>query len=151
MTVTKKERVSVMKKTARFSKTLMLLKVVMYFVAAIWGMVFGMIFPLTLLISYDPDIHESFLKSIAALWLGTAVAGYIIPCFLVKFKLYKIAAALSLSGAVAIFVVHSFFFANWQLYMPLLLETVAIVLIAILAFISEKKNRDDAPAPSILG
>ncbi|MCL1789278.1 MAG: hypothetical protein FWG33_02890 [Oscillospiraceae bacterium] len=134
-------------------KMILLLKFLMNFIAAVWGMVLGIIIPVSLLVSvgYDDSDYESRLGYAAVIWLAASVLGFVVPCFLVKFKLYKTAVILTLAGAVLILYVFDTFPANWGAYMPLLVETVAVVLIMILDISQKKKIKDNAPSESILG
>jgi hypothetical protein len=142
-------------------KNLSVLKILMQFIAAIWGIVFIVLFPAMMLA--DPTFNEYVPQYIPLIWLMTALICFVSPCILVKLKYYKIAAGLTLTGAVLILFIH--FSINkyaagsiaW-FYMPLLLETLITVLIALKANMGEirrrryeKKKRENADAPSILG
>ena len=127
------------------------LKVIMFFVAAIWGIVLGTLIPISLLMGFDEALYESVVQRVAVIWLITSFIGFVVPCFLVKFKMCKFAAALTLAGATSILYIFFVFPANRWAYMPLLVETVAVVIIAILAHVKEKEKRENAPAESILG
>lgn len=129
-------------------KIISFLKFIMYFIAAIWGMVLGILIPASLLISVDYSEYK--FNYTPVLWLITSVIGFIVPCFLVKFGLHKIAAALTLAGTVSLFFIYNEFPTNWVAYMPLSVETVAVVVIAILAGRIKKAELDNAPAKSIL-
>ena len=123
----------------------------MHFIAAIWGIVFVTIFPLMMLIS--PFLAESLPKYLPVLWLVTAVVGFVIPCFLVQLKFYKTAAILCSAGAVSLMFVHAALPKNgivW-FYMPLLAETLIIIVIAVLEHRKVQKELDNMPAESILG
>ena len=137
------------------------LKVVMLFITAIWGLIFGIFVPVTFMVDPEGLVPENFPPHIPVLWLTAAVAGFIVPCFLIKLKVYKVAAALSIAGGIAIIALHialSKFGGFGWLYMPLLLGGAAVVLIAVLDNWGayrikryQKKKRETAPAPSILG
>ena len=125
----------------------------MNFTAAIWAMVLGVIIPISMLA--DSEITKGLPAHVPVLWLITSVIGFIVPCFLVKFKLYKIAAALTSGGAVSLLILSSLLENavdgfGW-FYMPLLVETGAVVLIAVLISIQKRQEKHNAPAESILG
>ncbi|MCL1903830.1 MAG: hypothetical protein FWF94_05395 [Oscillospiraceae bacterium] len=130
-------------------KTIFLLKLLVNFIGAIWGMVLGVLIPVSLIVSYDAEIYE--FNYITVLWLITSVIGFVIPCFLLKFKLYKTAAALTSAGAVSLLFVFNAFPKNWWAYMPLLLETAAVILIMGFNINQNKRLKDNAPSESIIG
>jgi hypothetical protein len=130
-------------------------KVITYFISAIWGMILGVFVPVTMLT--DPELSEIVPAYVPILWLSTSVVCYIVPCFLMKLKLNKIAAVLTLAGAVSLIVIHislaepvrdsSGF--EW-FYLPLLAETVAVCGIAATELREKREARDNAPAESVL-
>jgi hypothetical protein len=134
---------------------LLLSKIILFFVAAIWGIVLGVLVPASMLIW--EDIATEVPAYVPALWLCASVAGYIAPCVLVRLKLFKTAAALSTGGAVAVIIVHyslSHYVVNMQFvwfYLPLLSATVATIVIAVIKYAEKIAESHDAPAPSILG
>ena len=122
----------------------------MQFIAAVWGIVFVVLFPVMMLIS--PVSTNGLPAYVPLLWLITAIAGFVVPCFLIAFKLYKPAAILCAAGAGALLFVHAALPNNaimW-FYMPLLLELPIAVGIAILDHKQKQKEHDNAKAPSIL-
>ncbi|MCL2036252.1 MAG: hypothetical protein FWG83_02545 [Oscillospiraceae bacterium] len=145
-------------------KTILILKIAMLFITAIWGLLSGIFTPLTILSDPFGDFAELGVPVyIPVMWLVTSVAGFIAPCFLVMLKIHKVAAGLGGAGFVALLVMH-FSLIDYAvndiawLYLPLLLQTVTVVLIAVFANMSEirikrfeKKKSKEAPAPSILG
>jgi len=126
----------------------------MFFIAAIWGVVLGVILPVGMLIF--PEAENAPLY-IPILWLAAAVIGFIAPCVLVRLKLYRLSAALSLAGAVGIIIVHFAlmpYTVDGQIawfYMPLLAETAAVVTLAVLDHAEKTNAKHNAPAESILG
>jgi len=126
------------------------LKAFMLFVTAIWGFVLGVFGSVVML----ADKNENPLpKSFYAAWLIISVFGFITPCFLVMLKKYKSAAALSVVGGIAVVVLHTRSVNKAApLYLPLLTETLAAVIIAVITRKRKTplKNKD-APAPSVLG
>jgi hypothetical protein len=136
----------------------MFLKILVQFITAIWGIVFVLLLPVGMLIT---AAEVKYLPTyIPVLWIITAIVGFVVPCFLMKFRLYITAAAISVAGAVGLIIVHIALPDNYVMffYMPLFAETVALILLAIFANMGEirrrryqKKKLLDAPAPSILG
>ncbi|MCL1831986.1 MAG: hypothetical protein FWG45_03630 [Oscillospiraceae bacterium] len=134
---------------------ILFLKIVMYFVAAIWGLVLGCILPVGMLAFPEGDSIPAYIP---VMWIIACVAGFIAPCVLVRLKRNKIAAGLSIAGAAVIIVVH-FALDPYTIddsaiawfYMPLLAETVAVSLIAWGDIAESLRAKHDAPAESILG
>ncbi|MCL2633784.1 MAG: hypothetical protein FWD34_04635 [Oscillospiraceae bacterium] len=149
-------------------KTIILLKAVMLFVTAVWGVLFGIMGPVALYFNIA-DNRLAGLPVVSAvvptMWMITAIAGFIVPCFLVMFKLYKTSAVICMCGTIALFVLHGIISNErytsddvFWLYMPLLLETIAVILIAVFANMGyirikmyEREKQKNAIAPSILG
>jgi hypothetical protein len=143
-------------------KTILFLKAVMLFITAIWGIILGILVPVTILA--DPhSMIEGVPAHASVLWLVTAVAGFVVPCFLVMLKLYKVAACIAAAGIIPLFITHSVLSAytingfGW-FYLPLSVESIVIVMIAVYANRGEirrkryrKQKAKNAPAPSILG
>ena len=127
-----------------------LLKVLMQVIAAIWGVVFVVIFPVMMLLS--PQIVEGLPTYVPLLWLVTAVVGFVVPCFLVQFKFYKTSAVICSVGAVALLFVHGTLPNNniaW-FYLPLLLEMPAAIAIAAIHAHKKQKEYNSKPAQSVL-
>ena len=115
-------------------------------------MVLGVLIPLTMLA--DPELSKGLPSNAPVLWLITSVAGFVVPCFLVRFRLYKTAAILTSAGAASLFAVRALLQNaiagfGW-FYLPLLTETVAVILIAVLVWRVKQNERDNAPAPSVI-
>ena len=138
------------------------MKVIMYFFAAIWGVVFGILVPITLM--FDIEGVEKLPAFIPVMWIITSFVCFIAPCVLVKLELHKIAAGFTLCGFVMLFVIHFLLLKNSVssgiafFYLPLVCETIAVCLIALFSDMGEirrkryqKKKAKIAPAPSILG
>jgi len=147
-------------------KSILLLKIAMLFITAIWGVFLGVLVPLTMLL--DPyEFIENIPTYVAVLWLATAAIGFIVPCFLVMLKFYKVAAGFVIGGSVALLVTGSFLsiytISGFGLfYLPLHIDTIVIVMLAYFMNIGDirikrhqkrkaKKQKENAPAPSILG
>jgi hypothetical protein len=136
------------------------LKAVMLFITAVWGVLFGVWAPVAMLSAPE----ESGLPSwVYVMWLIVSVAGFIIPCFLIMLKAYKTATALIIPGTAALFVMR-YVMSNYEvmntaiLYMPLLLETVAVILVSVFSNsekiskkLRERREYKNAPSPSVLG
>jgi len=133
-----------MKKITAFLKALVL------FITAVWGFILGVFGPAAMLAGKSPNASPKWL----AAWLIISVIGFIVPCFLIRFGAYKTAAVLSAAGAIALLILHGYSESPKAapLYLPLLTETLAAVLIAVITRKRKipAKNKD-APAPSVLG
>ncbi|MDR0222884.1 MAG: hypothetical protein LBI38_05045 [Oscillospiraceae bacterium] len=136
------------------------------FITAIWGVLFGTLSPVAMLtMPAENGIPAGLPGRYYVMWMIIALAGFVIPCFLVMLKLYKTAAVLCAGGTVALFIMHSLITSGGSvsgdvvaLYFPLVFETISVTLIAVLGNIdvisdkrSEREKRKNAPAPSILG
>ncbi len=97
-------------------------------------------------------------------WLIISIVCYIAPTFLIMLKEYKISAGISLVGFVCVLVLHELFSngktsgIGKELYLPLLLITILVVLLAIFANwdnihgkLDDRQAKKTAVAPSILG
>jgi len=129
-----------MKKLTAFLNALVM------FITAVFGFVLGIFGPIGMLGDKDGPLPPKFYVA----WLIIAVTGFIIPCFLLRFKAYKSAFALSLIGAAAVIALHIYNPVKKAapLYLPLLGETFLIVLIFI---INRPKKPEEKAAPSVLG
>ena len=149
--------------TEQMKKHITLLKVIMLFVTAVWGLLLGVLSPLTILLDPHELIGAQIPDYIPILWILTSVCGFVIPCFLVMLKRCKIAAAVCGVGTVSLIVTHVVIMKYsipdfaW-FYMPLLADTVVIWLIALYSNMGEirqkryqKQKAKNAPTPSILG
>ena len=138
-----------------YTMMLLLSKFILFFIAAIWGIVLGILVPASMLIW--EDIASEVPAVIPALWLCASVAGLIAPCVLVRLKMYRIAAVSSVAGAFAMIAVH-FAMSNYIVnalfmwfYLPLLAGTAATLIILVLDLLEKRNDKHNAPAPSILG
>jgi len=138
------------------------LKGLTLFITAIWGLLFGVFGSIVMLT--DPDkTGEGLPDWIYIMWLIVALIGFIIPCFLVMLKAYKTAAGIVTAGTVALIIMRVQMeqyssMDTASLYLPLLLSTLSIILIAVFANMGkirismyEREKRRNAAAPSILG
>ena len=126
----------------------------MMFVAAIWGVFSGIFSPLVVM------GNEVVPTYIPLLWMITAVVGFVSPCFFIKFRCYKTAVSLVILGTISLIIMHILLMGYassgiaW-LYMPLLVQTVAVVLIPVMVhrdeIIRKRYEKKYACAPSILG
>ncbi|MDR0196638.1 MAG: hypothetical protein LBI36_00250 [Oscillospiraceae bacterium] len=149
-------------------KIIVFFKALMLFIAAVWGILFGILSPLAMLtVPPEPDGLPAvgLPKKFYLMWMAVSFFGFVVPCFLVMLKLYKTAASLCVAGTVALFIMHALITSGGtvsgdavSLYFPLLFETIAVVLIAVFGNIDvisekagERRKKKDAPAPSVLG
>lgn len=146
-----------------------ILKFIMLFLAAIWGIGCGVLFPAVILSTGDSLVSADIAESpYIIVWLLTSVIGYVIPAVLVMCRLCKIATCLSLCGFIGTLVVYSGFADLYkytqesngptELYMPCIFITIIIIAITVLenigvikAMLDEKREKENAPAPSIFG
>ena len=125
----------------------------MYFIAAVWGIGLGVLVPVTMLA--DAEFAEAMPPAGPTLWLFTSAIGFVLPCFLVKFGKLKLAALLTSIGAALLIVAHGFMNPHaisgfrW-FYLPLIVESAAIIAIAALDAADRRNQLRNAPAPSIL-
>lgn len=93
-------------------------------------------------------------------WMAISVIFYIVPTFLVIFKKYKIAGAMSIAGMIGLFIMYGTMYdlGGYQLYLPLIFNTIVTVLIAFFGNwdnIHQKMLANEmakkAEAPSVLG
>lgn len=146
-----------------------ILKGIMLFLAAIWGIGCGVLFPaVILLVGADvvpADIAES---PVIIIWLITSIIGYVIPSILVMCRLCRTASVLSVIGFAGTLFVYSGFAELYQhtegsngpteLYMPCIFITLLIIIITVLenadkikAMLDGRHERKNAAAPSIFG
>ena len=129
----------------------------MFIIVAIWGLVIGVVFPLSMLLF--SEIGEALPVYIPILWLFATVAGYITPCVFVKLKMYRIAAGLSIGGAILLLVLHLGFLDyitenmvfNGGFYLPLLIAILTVITMAGIDMAEKARQKHNAPAESILG
>ncbi len=146
-----------------------ILKVIMLFLAAIWGIGGGILFPAVILATGDSLVAAEIAESpVIIIWLITSVIGYVIPSVLVMCRLCKTASVMSLAGFVGTLFVYSGFAELYQyteesngpteLYMPCIFITILILAITVLentdkikAALDGKHEKENTAAPSIFG
>ena len=146
-----------------------ILKGIMLFLAAIWGIGCGILFPsVILLVGSDVVPAEIAESPVIIIWLITSAVGYIIPSILAMCRLCKTASVLSVAGFAGTLFVYSGFAELYQhtegsngpteLYMPCMFITLLIIAITVLenadkikAAIDNKHEKKNAAAPSIFG
>ncbi len=141
-----------------------ILKVLEIIVAALWGIVCGIITPLFLMYGdiVPADLAEHYVLKV---WIVSS-AVYIIGTFIVMLKLYKTALCFHGAGLISSIYIYSVFQGLSRdgsgmaegLYMPLMFLTaftLAIVIMANYDKINQRlnKNREKQyeAAPSLLG
>ena len=140
-----------------------ILKVIEIILVAIWGVVFGIFAPLSL-ISSGEAISEHYILWV---WLINSVVCYLAGTVIVMMKHYKVALCFHTVGLAASIFIYGVFNSLFegtngqnpaQLYMPVIavfFVTLAITLISnsgeINRLLSTKKEKKYEAAPSILG
>ncbi len=141
-----------------------ILKVLEIIVAAIWGIVCGIITPLLIIYGdiVPADLAEHYVFKV---WIASS-AVYIIGTFIVMLKGYKTALGFHAAGLISSIYIYGVFQGLLQngngmaagLYMPLMLLTaftLAIVIMANYDKINQKLNKSKEKqfeaAPSLLG
>ena len=146
-----------------------ILKIIMLFLTAIWGIGCGILFPVFILATGSEIVPEDIANSPTVIvWLITSVIGYVIPAVLVMCRLCKTASVLSVAGFIGTLAVYSGFAELYQyteessgpaeLYLPCIFITIIILAVTVLensdkikAWLDNKKEEKNAPAPSIFG
>ena len=145
-----------------------ILKIIETGIVCVWGVFFGIFFPAVILISGEDVFDIAAHTGLLVLWLVTCTAGYLLPAALILGKHYRIAAALSVAGFIALLVINSQFAVLYvnnpdsrgpsELYMPLIFATILDIIILaveeranIAKLLAVKKAEKEAKAPSILG
>lgn len=139
----------------------------MLILTAIWGLGCGVLFPVFILAAGSEIVHEAIASDpVIVVWLITAVVGYVIPASLVMCHFYKTAAGLSAAGFAGILFVYARFAVLYagveenvgptELYLPCVLITILIIIIAVLenldkikARLEKKSAQKEEIAPSI--
>lgn len=139
----------------------------MLILTAIWGLGCGVLFPVFILSAGSEIVHETIASDpVIVVWLITAVVGYVIPASLVMCRFYKTAAGLSAAGFAGILFVYARFAVLYagveenvgptELYLPCVLITILIIIIAVLenldkikARLEKKSAQKEEIAPSI--
>ncbi len=144
-----------------------ILKILMLILTAIWGLGCGVLFPTFILAAGSEIVHEAIASDpVIVVWLITAVVGYVIPAALVMCQFYKVAAGMSLAGFGGILFVYARFAVIYagveenigptELYLPCVLITILVIIIAVLenldkikARLEKKSAQKEEIAPSI--
>ena len=143
-----------------------ILKVIELILTALWGVIFGIFTPLSLM--YSGIVADSISQHyVLRVWLINSVVCYLVGTIIVMMKHYKVALCFHTLGmAVSIFI-YGVFCGIYdgvnaqnpaQLYMPVIsifFVTLAITVIAnfkeINRKLSTRKEKKYEAAPSILG
>lgn len=146
-----------------------ILKCIMLFLTAIWGIGCGILFPLVILGMGEEVVTADIANDyVIIVWLITSIIGYVIPAILVMCKLCKTASVMSLMGFIGTLIVYSRFAELYahiednvgpsELYLPCIFITLTILAITVIENrfkikgILEKRNDEkNAVAPSIFG
>ena len=147
-----------------------LLKIAETLLVCVWGVFFGMLFPICIMIFGSEIIPADIAGQtwLMAVWLATSVVGYVVPAALIFGKHHRIAAVLSVIGFIGVLIVDAGFAQLYRntaestgpdpIYLPLIFVTILDIFICaveerdnIKRFFENKKEKDDAPAPSIFG
>lgn len=146
-----------------------ILKFIMLFLAAIWGIGCGILFPAVIL-AVGPEIVPADIAEspYIIVWLITSIIGYVIPAVLVMCKFCKAASIMSIIGFAGTLTVYSGFAELYkyteesngptELYMPCIFITIIIIAITVLenadkikGMLDGRREKENAPAPSIFG
>lgn len=142
------------------------LKVLEIILTAIWGIIFGVLTPLSVM--YAGIVDESIANHyIVKVWLTNSVLCYFVGTIIVMLGLYKIALGFHTVGLVTSLVIYGVFQDMYagieaqnpaQLYMPIIFVTIITLAITILANykkitdkLSQSNEKKYEAAPSILG
>ncbi len=133
---------------------------------AIWGIIFGIFTPLSVMYAgiVDNSIANHYIVKV---WLVNSVLCYFVGTIIVMLGFYKIALGFHTVGLVVSLVIYGVFQDMYsgieaqnpaQLYMPIIFVTFATLAITILANykkiadkLSQSNDKKYEPAPSILG
>lgn len=140
-----------------------ILKVIEIIIAALWGIVFGIFAPLSLITSGEP-ISEHYILWV---WLINSAVCYVVGTIIVMLRCYKVALCfhtLGLAVSIYIYAVFNSLFEGTngqnpaQLYMPIITLFFTTLVIALIAnykeinrLLSTKREKKYEAAPSILG
>lgn len=133
---------------------------------AIWGIVFGVLTPLSVM--YAGIVDESIANHyIVKVWLVNSVLCYFVGTIIVMLGLYKVALGFHTVGLVTSLVIYGVFQDMYagieaqnpvQLYMPIIFVTIITLAITIIANykkitdkLSQSGDKKYEAAPSILG
>lgn len=133
---------------------------------AIWGIIFGMLTPLSIMYAgiVDDTIANHYIVKV---WLVNSVLCYFVGTIIVMLGFYKIALGFHTAGLVTSLVIYGVFQNMYsgieaqnpaQLYMPIIFVTITTLVITILANykkitdkLSQSNDKKYEAAPSILG
>lgn len=133
---------------------------------AIWGIVFGILTPLSVM--YAGIVDESIANhAIVKVWLINSIVCYLVGTIVVMLGLYKVALGFHTVGLVVSLVIYGVFQDMYsgieaqnpaQLYMPVIFVTIITLIITILANykkitnkLSQSSDKKYEAAPSVLG
>lgn len=133
---------------------------------AIWGIVFGILTPLSVM--YAGIVDESIANHvIVKVWLINSIVCYLVGTIIVMLGLYKVALGFHTVGLVVSLVIYGVFQDMYsgieaqnpaQLYMPVIFVTIITLIITILANykkitnkLSQSSDKKYEAAPSVLG
>ena len=146
-----------------------ILKIIETGLTCIWGVFFGIFFPVAILLVgaeiVPKDIAESY---VIVLWLIVSVIGYVIPAALILCKMHKTAVVMSILGFIGTLVVYGGFASLYAavedsvgptgLYLPCIFITILDIAIAaveerenIKRLLEGRNDKKEEKAPSILG
>ena len=146
-----------------------ILKIIETGLTCIWGVFFGIFFPVAILLTgseiVPKDIAESY---VIVLWLIVSVIGYVIPAALILCKRHKTAAVMSVLGFIGTLTVYGGFASLYaavedsvgptELYLPCIFITILDIIIAaveernnIKKLLEQRNDKKEEIAPSILG
>lgn len=138
-----------------------ILKVLVLVMTAIWGIIFGIFAPISIM------NNELVSDPIVSVWLINSIVCYVVGTILLMLNLHKIAAGFHTVGMVVTIIIYAVFeqlFAASTtgspvaLYMPVIFISILTIIIAFLTNfknfekkLEEKDRKQYEPAPSILG
>ena len=121
-------------------------------ITAIWGIVFGIFAPLSIMYSdAAPDFADHY---IVRLWLINSIVFYIVGTIIVMLKYYKVALCFHGAGLIVSLYIYSFFQGNYEGktdQSPALIITVLANYKKFTEKLEAKKEKEYQAAPSILG
>ena len=133
---------------------------------AIWGIIFGILTPLSIMYAgiVDDAIANHYIVKV---WLVNSALCYIVGTFIVMLGYYKVALGFHTAGLVTSLVIYGVFQNMYsgieaqnpaQLYMPIIFITITTLVITILANykkitdkLAQSNDKKYEAAPSILG
>jgi len=146
-----------------------ILKCIMLFLTAIWGIGCGILFPLVILGMGEEVVTADIANDyVIIIWLITSIIGYVIPAVLVMCKFCKTASVMSIMGFIGTLVVYSRFAELYahiednvgpsELYLPCIFITLIILAITVIenrfkikGMLDKRNDEKNAVAPSIFG